>query len=998
MLALRSEQTEMAELLLKHGADPTAFDANAVHPLLDAVRKTNTKMVKWFLNRPEVGTQGFVNRTTHRGDFPLLANAWWGGIDITHELLDHGADATQIGFYGRNPIYTSALRGHEDVFMLLLSQLKDPAQHINKVDEWEGTSILIAAVKGRKLDIVKKIVEIGADFDRLDYRSRSALDWSIWYGLDDIVTYLLTFMNVNPQVSAYKTWMPLHYACSAGKTSLAKILVEQGADTKAKTSDGCSALELACQNGHLDIVEMLLGISDARETINDECDSDDTPLAFACAQGYPLIVAALIDAGADVGQTSVTYKNFTVLDWALASGSRETVKVLLEKCDTQALSNINIMGAAAQSGSLKIYDFARAVWPIAGAESDTTRLSLAQHAALGGSAEITTLVLKEAPELLTLRRGDGSSPLGCALQLGHVAVARALLEMYRERMPSLSFDVEDVFDAIASNEVNCLQLLLDYDKDVVRFAMKEGWTVSEHLALLARNWKSLSLRSTCSIPANRIQPLMYAFNSAFHELVELLVNNGSDVMQESVDLAVTCLHIWASNGKVSLFKFFKDIDWEKALRQRSRDGWRPLLTAINCGQSDPCRRFLKYGGHDLMYDRVEPHFPMSWSAIAGATTLHLAAATANVEIARMIVDICGETALGWTDNDGATPWHYAAREDQVYMLEYLLTDCSADINAITNVGQTPLMLAIAFDCRNSAKVLLSRNDAIPTDPTTRSMLLAHAALSDSPFLLELLLKYDFKLTEFSQKDGVSLLHHSVNVASAEESETVEWLLEQGQTWDSVDNHGWSVVDSLRNWDLLDPASSNQKRSITERFGQKVYDDMTNRKPNWRKANSWHIDQADSTIFRIHNDGLTLSLHDVEPKTSCKIGDRSTRALRGTTANHFLLPTQQDSYFEVTIDQCGSPCAIAIGLDLFIGEKDHILDFTSLLFGDTGYFYWDPFTLSKFHEPFKQGDVLGCGIDYHASSLFFTYNGVCRGRSTFSYYLCEAHHAYRMCLG
>lgn len=469
---------------------------------------------------------------------------------------------------------------------------------------------------------------------------------------------------------------------------------------------------------------------------------------------------------------------------------------------------------------------------------------------------------------------------------------------------------------------------------------------------------------------------MYAFDSGFHELAELLIKNGFDVLQESADLGVTCLHIYAANGKTPLFKFLKDIDWDKALRHASKDGWRPLLTAINCGQSDPCRRFLKLGGADLMHDKVQPEFPMSWSAIAGASALHLAAATANVELARMVVDMCGKTALEWTDMLGATPCHYAAREDQVYMLEYLLKECGADIDATTNSGHTSFMLAVEHDCRNSARVLLSRNCTIPTDLTIRSALIAYAAGSESPFMLELLLKHGFTLSEYTQPDNVTLLHHALSPYADEDSDNIGWMLEQGQSWISIDNHGWSAIDILRMWDVLDPELVKQGRSVVERFGQSMHDRMTAGEPAWRKADSWYIGAAEEPLFEISNDGLTVSRQCAQSTSA----GQPARTMCGITANHPLLPTREDSYFEIAIEQCIEPCAIAIGVEEFVGQKTRMPGFVSLLFGDTGYYYWDPFTMNKYAEPFKQGDVIGCGIDYHAGSLFFTYNGECRGKS------------------
>ena len=57
------------------------------------------------------------------------------------------------------------------------------------------------------------------------------------------------------------TWLPLHDACSDGDTERVRQLLDEGALVDEKDKDGRTALMLASQYGHMEVVRLLLGIS-----------------------------------------------------------------------------------------------------------------------------------------------------------------------------------------------------------------------------------------------------------------------------------------------------------------------------------------------------------------------------------------------------------------------------------------------------------------------------------------------------------------------------------------------------------------------------------------------------------------------------------------------------------------------------------------------------------------------------------------------------------------
>ena len=98
-------------------------------------------------------------------------------------------------------------------------------------------------------------------------------------------------------------------AAQRGDTALVEELLKEGADPNT-TSGGASPLVFAAEEGHIDIVRLLL---QAGANINEGDNGNITPLICASTRGYAPIVRLLLDAGADT----------TRMNWNLAGGRIE---------------------------------------------------------------------------------------------------------------------------------------------------------------------------------------------------------------------------------------------------------------------------------------------------------------------------------------------------------------------------------------------------------------------------------------------------------------------------------------------------------------------------------------------------------------------------------------------------------------------------------------------------------------------------------------------------
>jgi thiosulfate/3-mercaptopyruvate sulfurtransferase len=117
----------------------------------------------------------------------------------------------------------------------------------------DGFPPLIKACQQGRAEIVKRLIEAGADLGGTDAHGNDAL-WAACHNGDlrTIDTLLKAGIDLNRQNRTGAT--PLIYAASAGKLEVVEFLLKAGADPELRTESGHTALELAA---NLDILRRL---------------------------------------------------------------------------------------------------------------------------------------------------------------------------------------------------------------------------------------------------------------------------------------------------------------------------------------------------------------------------------------------------------------------------------------------------------------------------------------------------------------------------------------------------------------------------------------------------------------------------------------------------------------------------------------------------------------------------------------------------------------------
>ncbi len=206
--AVAQESLSRVELLLKIGFDPNTKDSN-----------------------------GFT---------PLHFAAIGGSERITNALIQAGADVNALDDLASSPLDSAASFGHKKVVELLI---KNNATIVS-------TLIFSASFKGHS-EIVSLLLDKGLSPNQIFLGGTTALH-AVAFG-DHVETAKILLENdaIINKKKEEDGFTPLHSAAFYGAEKVAKILIEQGAVLNIKDNNGLTPDEVAHNNGHTVVEEML---------------------------------------------------------------------------------------------------------------------------------------------------------------------------------------------------------------------------------------------------------------------------------------------------------------------------------------------------------------------------------------------------------------------------------------------------------------------------------------------------------------------------------------------------------------------------------------------------------------------------------------------------------------------------------------------------------------------------------------------------------------------
>jgi uncharacterized protein len=185
---------------------------------------------------------------------------------------------------------------------------------------------------------------------------------------------------------------PLMSAAWNGRTEIAKLLLERGADVKARASDdGQTALHNAAARGFDDVVQVLIA---AGADVNARDTRQNTALSTAVFQGNVEMAGILIKAKADL---KASLYGMTPLMMAASTGNAEMIRFLAE-----AGADVNFSPTGEYGG----------------------RTALLSAVSAGQAEAVKALIALKAN--VNFRTKDGETPLKAAQEAKHEEIVGLL--------------------------------------------------------------------------------------------------------------------------------------------------------------------------------------------------------------------------------------------------------------------------------------------------------------------------------------------------------------------------------------------------------------------------------------------------------------------------------------------------------------------------------------------------------------------------------------------
>lgn len=239
---------------------------------------------------------------------PLFMAARSGSADCVKLIIRAGFPAKFTNKYGTELVDAMNYATGEDVVSILLQEglsdrradnpYYDPLHEKLECEDYNGVRVLIESIsmaerQGRlnhefllfcgydfvSLRVLKFLVELGADPNHLDVEGLgSPLHWAVWQGGTDkietsgaqidLLNYLVS-QGADINFAEPGGVTPLHDAVYGdwGNPTATKFLIDHGANVNAVDDEGRTPLILACDQGELPCVELLVGAGAKKDVV-----------------------------------------------------------------------------------------------------------------------------------------------------------------------------------------------------------------------------------------------------------------------------------------------------------------------------------------------------------------------------------------------------------------------------------------------------------------------------------------------------------------------------------------------------------------------------------------------------------------------------------------------------------------------------------------------------------------------------------------------------------
>lgn len=486
---------------------------------------------------------------------------------------------------------------------------------------------------------------------------------------------------------------PLILASYLGYTDIVNALIEKGVDVKAKDDvDGCMAIHLAAANGKNDVINILLDVD--ASNINDVDNRGNTPLHWASMKDRADTVSLLIENGADIEAKDID--NWTALHYAAAFASLQTVEALVDNgADKNSLTKDgNIPVNYAKDETIKTYLSGGKIGREDTEEvvEEETKETAADETAENTETSETITEDELNNELDTTQNGSIVDPtvvdldpkqleLLIAVKNNDIIAVNALL---KENVNPNFVDEEGyspLHRAVLNNNLDVVNVLLSYKDIDTEIKLPYEASVDD--------WY-----------LGGATPLLVASYTGNADIVNALIEAGSDIRAKDDIDGATTIHIASANGNNEVINILLNKD-NTLINEADSMKDTPLHWASIKNQTDTISLLLANGADTKLANSD------------GNTVLHYAAMYGDVNTVNVLLDADSSLA-SVENNEGITPIYYAIVVSDNDILSSIITNGQIDINKKDSLGYTPLHYAANYGNMEAVVLLVEEFNADKT--------------------------------------------------------------------------------------------------------------------------------------------------------------------------------------------------------------------------------------------------------------------------------------------